>query len=140
MPPVHSAESVWRPSFATDVSEAGFWIDHDASTVGILIAASVTRRAELRDHREVVALEPVPEIELLSMRTVGMDSDFVCGLYAKRVHGIGDHHRALIEVVLVLAQLLALAVGKRRELPHQIFKIHVELPPFRLCVLVDTAT
>jgi hypothetical protein len=50
---------------------------------------------------------------LLAVLAVGVDADVVRILRSKQVHCVGDHHRAFIKMMFVLAVGLANTVRRR---------------------------
>ena len=101
IPPLHSAEIIWSPvSATTHQSRPG--IDGDRLPLGVPIDAAIGGAAKARPLREASTHQPAREVELLSMFTVGMDVDVPRAFRPQQMHGVGDHHRAFVEVMLMV--------------------------------------
>lgn len=68
----------------------------------------------------MAALQPARKIELLAMFAIGVDPNVSSAFRPEQMHRIGDHHGAFIEVVSVVADGFAHAIGRRRQRSHEI--------------------
>ncbi|GGD35765.1 hypothetical protein GCM10011335_43450 [Aureimonas glaciei] len=62
------------------------------------------------------------------MLAVGMNAHMLRIRHAQEVHGVGDHDRAFVEVVLMGAVGLADTVRRRLKRRHKILEVQFSLP------------
>jgi hypothetical protein len=68
-----------------------------------------------------------------------MHPDIPRALGSQQMHGVGDHHRALVEMMLMLAVRLPYTVRRRRKRCHKVVEVHLGLPPSRAARMVAIA-
>lgn len=111
----------------TDIGETRSRIHGYRLPGGILIRAAISRRADGRDLPELAVLQPAREIELFAVLAVGVDANVLRTFRAKQMHGVRDHHGALVEMVFATAIGFADTVWWGRKRRYQILEI--QSPP-----------
>jgi len=115
-------------TFRHHIAETRTGIDRNSLALRVPVNAAISRAAKARRLREPTARKPTCEVELLAMLAVRMDAHVASAFRAQQMHGVGDHHRTFVQVVLMRVIRLADAVWRRRQCRDKILEIQARLP------------